>query len=159
MDQVVANIDVASTLLAVAGLTAPKGLAGSNALPLAQGKVIPWRESLLYEYYWERNFPMTPTVHAVRGQQYKYIRYHGLWDIDELYDLQADPLEARNLIFSPGHEAIAKQLNSKLFDMLQSTDGMNMPLSRDAGFRGMLRRPDGAPQGLFPPELFKAAPP
>ena len=159
VNQVVANIDVAPTLLAAAGLAAPKGLAGSNALSLAQGKVIPWRETLLYEYYWERNFPMTPTVHAVRGQQYKYIRYHGLWDIDELYDLQADPLEARNLIFSPGHEAIVKQLNSKLFDMLQSTDGMNIPVSRDAGFRAMLRRRDGAAQGPFPPEFFKAAGP
>jgi N-acetylglucosamine-6-sulfatase len=155
VDKVVANIDVAPTLLAAAGLQAPAGLAGMNALPLAQGQAIPWRDALLYEYYWERNFPQTPTVHAVRGGKYKYIRYHGLWDIDELYDLQEDPLEARNLIFSPGHEAVARKLNGQLFDMLEKTDGMAIPLPRDAGPRVMLRRPGGAPQGLFPPQLFK----
>ena len=70
-----------------------------------------------------------------------------------------DPLEARNLIFSPGHEAIAKQLNSKLFDMLQATDGGAMPLARDTGFRAMLRRKDGATEGTFPEALFKPAGP
>jgi N-acetylglucosamine-6-sulfatase len=161
VDQVVANIDVAPTLLAAAGLKAPDGLAGQNALPLARGEAIPWRDALLYEYYWERNFPQTPTVHAVRDGKYKYIRYHGLWDIDELYDLQDDPLEARNLIFSPGHEAVARKLNSRLFDMLEATDGMVLPLPRDAGPRLMLRRRDGAPQAPFPPELFQggSAPP
>ena len=42
---------------------------------------------MLYEYFWEWNYPHTPTVHAVIGQRYKYIRYHGVWDTDELYDL------------------------------------------------------------------------
>ena len=159
VEQVVANIDVAPTLLAAAGLKAPKGLAGANALPLAQGKPTPWREALLYEYYWERNFPQTPTVHAVRDAQHKYIRYQGLWDIDELYDLQADPLEARNLIFSPAHEAIARRLNGQLFDILESTGGMAIPMARDAGLRAMMRRRAGASQGTFPPEVFNPAGP
>ena len=159
VDKVVANIDVAPTLLAVAGLVAPPGMAGADALPLAQGKAVPWRDALLYEYYWERNFPQTPTVHAIREGQYKYIRYHGLWDIDELYDLSADPLEASNLIFSPGHEAIVRQLNGRLFDMLQATGGMEIPVSRDAGLRAMLRRRAGAAQGPFPPAFYKPAGP
>lgn len=155
VDKVVANIDVAPTLLAAAGLRAPAGLSGQDALPLAQGRPVPWRESLLYEYYWERNFPQTPTVHAVRDGAYKYIRYHGLWDIDELFDLQEDPLEQRNLIFSPGHEAVARRLNARLFDMLEKSDGLALPLSRDAGFRGQLRRRDGPPNAPFPDQLFQ----
>jgi N-acetylglucosamine-6-sulfatase len=154
VDQVVANIDMAPTLLSAAGLVPPKGLSGRDAIPLAQGKAVPWRDALLYEYYWERNFPQTPTVHAVRGDRYKYIRYHGVWDADELYDLTVDPLEARNLIFSPGHEAVARQLNTRLFDMLAETGGTNMPLARDAGFRGWRRRRDGPPQGVFPDMLL-----
>ena len=113
----------------------------------------------MYEYYWERNFPQTPTVHAVRDAQYKYIRYQGLWDIDELYDLQADPLEARNLIFSPAHEAIARRLNGQLFDILEATGGMAIPMARDAGLRAMLRRRAGAAQGTFPPQVFRPAGP
>ena len=43
------------------------GLDGRSWLPLAQGKPTQWRDDLLYEYYWERNFPQTPTMHALRG--------------------------------------------------------------------------------------------
>jgi N-acetylglucosamine-6-sulfatase len=158
VDEVVANIDVAPTLLEVAGLRAPDTMAGESALPLARGERIAWRNALLYEYYWERNFPHTPTLHAIRGDRYKYIRYQGVWDIDELFDLQADPLEANNLIFSPGHEGIVEKLNRQLFEMLEATDGMSMPLSPDAGNMQRLRRADKAKAAEFPPQLLKAPP-
>ena len=153
VEQVVANIDIAPTLLAVAGLRAPETMAGRSALPLATGQQIAWRDALLYEYYWERNFPQTPTQHAIRGDRYKYIRYQGVWDIDELFDLQADPLEANNLIFAPGHEGIVEKLNKQLFEMLEATDGLSMPLSPDAGQVQRLRRRDKAKSAEFPPQL------
>ena len=129
-------------------------------MPLARAERVPWRESLLYEYYWERNFPQTPTAHALREQRYKYIRYHGIWDIDELYDLQADPLEANNLIFAPGHEAIVQRMNRNLFDVLEATGGMSLPLTRDAGDVQRLRRSDRAKAAEFPPQLLqKPVPP
>ena len=77
-------------ILEAAGLT-PPAMDGRSFLPLARGERMPWRDALLYEYYWERNFPQTPTMHALRGERYKYIRYHGLWDTDELYDLAGRP--------------------------------------------------------------------
>ncbi len=156
IDPVVANLDIAPTMLDVAGLEPPAWMEGRSLLPLLQGdEKTPWREALLYEYYWERNFPQTPTVHALREDRYKYIRFHGIWDIDELYDLESDPLESRNLIFSPGHEAIVEEMNARLFDMLEKTGGLEMPLSRDAGERNILR--DGAGPGLagFPEQLLK----
>lgn len=155
VEDVVANIDVAPTFLEAAGLTAPSYMAGKSALPLARGGRIAWRDALLYEYYWERNFPQTPTTHALREQRYKYIRYHGIWDIDELYDLSADPLEAHNLIFAPGHEGIVERMNKRLFDILEATDGKSMPLSRDAGEVQRLRRSDRAKAAQFPPGLLK----
>ena len=139
LDQVVANIDVAPTLLAAAGLEAPPHMEGANALPLLQGQNVPWREAFLYEYYWERNFPQTPTVHALREDRYKYIHFHGIWDLDELYDLQADPEESENLLARPGHEALAERMSGKLFDILERTDGMDIPLARDAGERNLMR--------------------
>jgi len=158
IDEVVANIDIAPTLLEIAGLRAPDSMAGKSALPLARGERVAWRDALLYEYYWERNLPHTPTLHAVRGDRYKYIRYQGVWDIDELFDLKDDPLEANNLIFSPGHEAIVQKLNRQLFEMLEATDGMSMPLSPDAGDVQRLRRSDKAKAAEFPPQLIKATP-
>ena len=155
VDQVVANIDIAPTLLAAAGLEAPADMAGVNALPLAQGKPVPWRTELLYEYYWERNFPQTPTVHALREDRYKYMHFHGIWDIDELYDLAEDPHEEDNLLARPGHEDLAQRMSGKLFSLLEGTQGMQIPLSADAGYRADLRDPEGPDQAPFAPSFFR----
>jgi N-acetylglucosamine-6-sulfatase len=157
VEEVVANIDVAPTLLAAAGLQAPADMAGMNALGLARGEKTDWRDALLYEYYWERYYPQTPTTFAIRADRYKYIRYHGIWDVDELYDLQADPLETSNLIFRPGHEAMARTLNDRLFDLLEATHGTAIALKRDAVERAFFRRRDGAREAPFPPQFFRDA--
>ncbi|WP_174296399.1 sulfatase family protein [Sphingomonas bacterium] len=155
VEQVVANIDIAPTMLAAAGLQAPAGLAGADMLPLAAGRAVPWRRDLLYEYYWERNFPQTPTVHALREDRYKYMHFHGIWDIDELYDLAADPQENDNLLARPGHEELAERMSGKLFRILEETGGMEIPLSPDQGGRNDLRDPHGPPQAPFPPGFFR----
>jgi len=155
LDQVVANIDLAPSALEAAGLRAPAGLDGRSLLGVARGEEKAWRESLLYEYYWERNFPHTPTMHAVRGSRYKYIRYHGIWDTDELYDLQADPQETRNLILSPEHQATVRQLNRELFRILEESEGMFIPLLPDRGGQQNLRRRGGSPPADFPQRLLR----
>ena len=105
-------------------------------------KKVKWRDAIYYEYYWERNFPQTPTVHGVRTDRYKYMHYHGIWDIDELYDIQNDPEEMKNLINSPEHQDIAKKLNKMVFDWLESSNGMLIPLRRDKGRQQNKRRPE-----------------
>jgi N-acetylglucosamine-6-sulfatase len=156
IEQVVANIDIAPTMLAAAGLAAPGGMAGANLLPLAKGGAVPWRKELVYEYYWERNFPQTPTVHALREDRYKYMHFHGIWDLDELYDLAADPHENDNLLARPGHEDLAARMSAKLFRLLEESEGMQIPLSADAGQRNDLRDPKGSPQAAFPGVFFGA---
>ncbi len=154
-EQVVANIDITPTMLEAAGLQAPNYLAGKSFISVAQGKAAPWRDGLLYEYYWERNFPQTPTLHALRGARYKYIHVHGLWDIDELYDLETDPLETTNLIFSEAHQSIVKQMNEQLFATLRQSEGMYIPLYPDRGGSNRLRRKGAAPQADFPPQFMR----
>jgi N-acetylglucosamine-6-sulfatase len=157
---VVAGLDIMPTTLAAAGAPIPSGLDGQNWIPLVQGDNRGWRKELLYEYYWERNFPQTPTMHAIRGDRYKFIRYQGIWDLDELYDLQEDPLEGRNLIFSEKHAAIIKEMREHLFDVLENTKGMNIPLQRDRGAQMNLRSPEKGKAAEFPDELKgKARPP
>lgn len=152
--QVVANIDIAPTVLEAAGLRAPDDLDGRSFLTLLQGKTVPWRETLLYEYYWERNFPQTPTMHALREDRYKYIHYHGVWDTDELYDIQADPKESKNLIASPAHQQIIKEMNKRLFDTLTQTAGMYIPLYRDAGAQQNLRLEGRTGPANFPERIL-----
>jgi len=63
---------------------------------LAGGDYHP-RQSFLYEYYREEWLPGIPTMFGVRTPRWKYITYPEIHDIDELYDLQRDPHEMRNL--------------------------------------------------------------
>ncbi|MCC6291423.1 MAG: sulfatase [Bryobacterales bacterium] len=151
---VVANIDIMPTVMDAMGLQAPAGGDGRSWLPVARGETPSnWRKELLYEYYWERNFPQTPTMHALRGDRFKFIRYHGIWDSDELYDLQADPLESNNLIYSATHQPVIQQMRNRLFEILEETGGMQMPIWPDRGSSQNLRNPKGSHAADFPEEL------
>lgn len=156
INNVVANIDIAPTLLESAGLKNPSYMDGMSFLPLLKGiKPAAWRTGLLYEYFWERTFPQTPTMHAIRGDRYKYIRYTGLWDTDELYDIQTDPEELNNLIHDPEHLTMSKRLNKELFKILEKTGGMYIPLLPDGGGQNNLRQREGAAPAQFPQYLIK----
>ncbi len=148
--QMVANIDIAPTLMEVAGLDASPDMDGHSFWPLALGDQVSWRNTLLYEYYWEWNYPQTPTVFALRGDRYKFIRYHGIWDTDELYDLQQDPSEMTNLINSPEHKPIADALKEQMFATLQASKGLKVPILPDRGRQFYYRNRQRAEQGPFP---------
>jgi len=151
--EVIANLDIMPTILETAGVNVPGGLDGRSMLPILQGRKTAWRDALLYEYFWERNFPQTPTMHALRTDRYKYIRYHGIWDVDELYDLKEDPGETKNLANDPAHAATVKKMNAELFQILETTGGMSMPLYPDRGAQQRLRHPDRSKAAPFPKVL------
>lgn len=130
MEPMIQNIDVAPTILAAAGIEKPDHFQGHSILPLLQEKEYQWRDKIFYEYYWEYDFPQTPTMHGVRTDRYKLIRYHGIWDTNEFYDLQEDPDEMNNLIASPEHQELIEKLTNDIYDWLESTDGMQVPLKR-----------------------------
>jgi arylsulfatase A-like enzyme len=128
--KMVQNVDVAPTILAAAGLKAPASMPGRSFIPLLKGDSSQWRDKIFYEYYWEYDFPMTPTVFGVRSDKFKYIRYYGIWDTNELYDIEQDPNEMVNLINKPEYAEIARKLAGELYDWLESTKGMQIPLKR-----------------------------
>ena len=103
----ITNLDYAPTFVAAAGLDVPDTMQGLSFLEVLQNPQAPWRDAFLYEYFWERSFPQTPTVLGVRTQQHKFMRYHGIWDRYELYDMDADPDERNNLLgdYLQKHEA------------------------------------------------------
>lgn len=128
--KMVQNIDIGPTVLAAAGLRPPSYMPGRSVLPLLSTPDVPWRDKIFYEYYWEYDFPMTPTVFGTRTDRFKYIRYHGIWDTNELYDLQQDPHETTNLISRPEYAETAQKLANDLFDWLEQTNGLAIPLKR-----------------------------
>ena len=130
INQMIQNVDIAPTILEMAGLQKPEQMVGASFLPLLEGKQVDWRDRIFYEYYWEFDYPQTPTMHGVRTDQYKLIRYHGIWDANEFFDLKNDPYEIHNLIADPEHQATIKQLTTELYDWLEATNGMSIPLKR-----------------------------
>ena len=124
------NVDVAPTILEMAGLKKPDYMPGKSIVPLLKGDTTNWRDKIFYEYYWEYDFPMTPTTFGVRTDQYKYIRYAGIWDQNELYDIQNDPNEIHNLINEMKYQSIAEKMCGELFDWLDQTKGLQIPIKR-----------------------------
>ena len=153
--RVAANIDIAPTMIDIAGARIPKHMDGRSLFPLAKGEAGPWRDALLYEYFWEWNYPHTPTIHALLTERYKFIRYHGIWDVDELYDLEADPEEQHNLIFEPEHQERAAKMRTRLFEVLEETGGNVMRVLPDRGKNFPWRHKDRAQPGEYPKQFFE----
>jgi len=121
----------------------------ATSLVSFEGESTEWRDAVFYEYYWEAAFPQTPTTFGVRTDRYKFIHYHGIWDIDELYDLQNDPDERDNLIDRPEHQGLVKKLRARLYDWLEKTDGMQIPLRREVGGKSDKRGPKATKEFKF----------
>ena len=96
---------------------------GASLVPLFEDETAPWRDGFLYEYFQERERgPGVPTMLGVRTARWKYVHYPELEnDIDELYDLTADPFELRNLISDPNYAATLGELQSALQQQLADT--------------------------------------
>ena len=137
VEQVIMNVDIAPTFLELAGITKPADMQGSSFVSILRGNSVNWpRQNVFYEYYWEAAFPQTPTTFAIRTNQYKYIYYNGVWDINELFDLQNDPYEMNNLIRDTAYRKIGLQLKDHLFSWLHETGGLQIPLKKTINNRG-----------------------
>ena len=129
----VGNIDIGPTIMHAAGLKTPEYMDGKSFLDLPNHPDSKFRDYFLYVYYWEKNFPQSPTQFALRSDEYKYITYYGLWDVDELYDLKNDPGEKQNLITDPKYASTAKKMENQLYKMLGEEGGMDIPMNHPAG--------------------------
>jgi N-acetylglucosamine-6-sulfatase len=131
--RMVISHDLAPTLVALGGGELLADVTGKSFLPLLQGRRTDWRDAFLYEYNYEPQFPYTPNVRGVRTDRWKLIRYpHGDGSPDrftaELYDLERDPHELRNLIDDPAHAAARRELERR-FDALSREAGPDhMPI-------------------------------
>ena len=94
-DQMVLNIDVAPTILSFAGIPIPKQMHGKSLLPLINGAVNKWYDTIFCEHLMRE--PQIPNSECIRTKQWKFIRYPHHPEYIELYDLIKDPWEEHNL--------------------------------------------------------------
>jgi len=118
----VLNIDIAPTLLDLAGVEVPAQMQGKSLVPFFQGQTpSEWRTDFFVEHLF--NHPEIPKHEGVRGERYKYARYFEQSPVyEELYDLQEDPMETKNLAGDPAH-ARTLDLLRKRTDELQKQYG------------------------------------
>jgi N-acetylglucosamine-6-sulfatase len=111
VDRLILNVDVAPTLLDLAGLAKPEWMQGSSLLPLLQDPDVPWRDAVYYAYFFEPPYP-TPTLEAVRTDRHKLVVYEGR--PPQLFDLASDPGERRDRIDDPALAATRRALEERL---------------------------------------------
>jgi arylsulfatase A-like enzyme len=112
--------DIAPTLIELAGGRPGPQIQGSSLVPLLAGKKPrDWRKSFLIEYWAEQAMPwlVGMTYKAIRTERYKYIHWVNrgrAGELDELYDLEKDPWELKNLNASPSHRRLRATLKNEL---------------------------------------------
>lgn len=123
-DDLVLNIDYASTILDFAGTTPLESSQGRSLRPLITGdaksisRTEVWRTEFLYEYFREEKYSDVPSVFALRTKTHKLIRYPGHSEWTELFDLRTDPYETTNLAANPElTELLTSKLNEAKVEM------------------------------------------
>jgi arylsulfatase A-like enzyme len=119
--------DLAPTLIEIAGGKPGAQIQGRSLLPLLAGRRTGWRKSFLIEYWAENAYPwlVGMTYKAVRTDRFKYIHWVNrgrTHELDELYDLDADPYELTNLnsrgAYRPARERLRRELRRLAADAM-----------------------------------------
>lgn len=121
IDEMALNIDLAPTLLELAGMPRTLPTHGASLVPSLAGRGTNWRTSFLIEHSSDNVFPRVAHMGyvAVRTERWKYIHYRELKGMDELYDLQADPYELHNLNGDRAARQALAKLQPELERLLQ----------------------------------------
>jgi arylsulfatase A-like enzyme len=121
VDEMVLNLDIAPTILELAGVDIPSRMQGRSLVKLGRGEETAWRKDWLYEYY---EYPASQQVkphRGVRTDQYKLIHYYLPPQEFELYDLKADPGEKNNLYGKPEYAELTRTLQQRITQLRKET--------------------------------------
>ena len=95
----------------------------ASFLPLAEGKGMPaWRKAMYYHYY---EYPQPHHVYphfGIRTERWVLVRFYGPGNYWELYDLEKDPEEMKNLYGQEGYGAVTDRLKGQLRRLIEQYD-------------------------------------
>ena len=110
--EITLNIDLAPTILELAGLSPLPAIQGRSLVPLVEGKPVPWRNEFFYEHYFEH--PGIAKSEGIRNARWKLVRYIDRDPlVEEVYDLENDSDEEKNLMASCPPPAAYEELKSR----------------------------------------------
>ena len=112
--------DIYPTILDLAGCYYDEDeVHGRSLLPLIEDENIDWRDIIVTEFLGLGNIPTC--MKTIRKDNIKYgANLSGAKD--ELYDLEQDPHEMKNLIDNPEYESVLKEMRQKLVEWMEETD-------------------------------------
>ena len=122
----VSGLDIMPTLCDYAGVKAPASLRGRSLRPLIDGKAVAWRDCVFSELV----AGGTP-ARMVRSARYKYIVYAAGQDREQLFDLDADPGETKNLVADASHARILEEHRRMLKQWCEETNDAFKPAAAD----------------------------
>ncbi len=121
--------DIAPTFIELAGGRPGAHIQGRSFVPLLTGQRKGWRKSILVEYWAEQAMPwlVGMTYKAVRTDRHKLIHWvnrGAAGELDELYDLERDPWELKNLARGARHAVVRARLRRELRKLVADAAGL-----------------------------------
>ncbi|MBK7712031.1 MAG: sulfatase [Bacteroidales bacterium] len=119
-NDIVSNIDLPETFLEMAGAEVPSDMQGRSMVPVLKGKTpADWRKEHYYHYYEYPGSHMVKRHYGISTERYKLIHFY--YDIDEweLFDLQSDPMELKNVYYDPSYSDVKKDLYQRLTGLMK----------------------------------------
>ncbi|MCP5520826.1 MAG: sulfatase [Verrucomicrobiales bacterium] len=137
------TLDFAPTILDICGASPLPKVHGRSWKQLITTGDPDWRTAWYYEYNYEKQFPYTPNVRAIRTDEWKYIHYppgDGSPDqhMAELYHLTSDPEERHNLIGEAKYAGLVKELRQELDELIAASGAVPDKMPMDEGIKGEL---------------------
>jgi len=114
-NDLVSNLDFGETFLDIAGADIPEEMQGRSMLPILKGNTpADWRKAHYYHYYEHPSEHNVMRHYGITTDKYKLIHFY--YDIDEwdLYDLEKDPMEMKNVYDDPAYADIQADLHQQL---------------------------------------------
>lgn len=118
VEQPITNMDIAPTLLEIADIEWERDLDGRSLASLIEPDSSPWEKDVMSVFYGHHN--VTYQSRMITDGRYKYV--FNAPDIDELYDLDQDPWEMKNLIDEPSFYGVRQHLRERLMYWTEKTD-------------------------------------
>ncbi|MCG8578306.1 MAG: sulfatase [Bacteroidales bacterium] len=114
-NDLVSNLDFAQTFLEIAGAAEPEEMQGSSIVPLLNGtKPADWRSEHYYHYYEYPSWHMVKRHYGIATERYKLIHFYHDVDEWEMYDLETDPNEMKNIYGQANYADVQADLHQRL---------------------------------------------
>jgi arylsulfatase A-like enzyme len=142
-DAMVLNVDLSPTLCELGGAPPPEHIDGRSLLPLLRGEVESLRDAWFFEHRFHTRHLALARTEGLRTARWKYVRLLDEADRELLFDLEADPLEQRDLSLEPAFRATLADLRTRSFQLSMPARPEREPGAQNVNVRQ--RPPAAAP--------------